>query len=319
MQQFERTNDPAGTGWRMNDPLVSVIVGVYNKAQYLVECLRSVLAQTYRKWELIVVDDASTDGSWEIVREIAKSDSRIRIMRRDCNSGGCGIPRNDGARLSRGGILMFLDADDAWCRHKMESQVKYMEAHPEYLFCHTQCQKIDGAGQILQIRHPDGLPASGPYRRALLDRMWISISTIAVRRGLWDKVGPFIEDQAWGGEEDLEFSLRCARLTDFGVIQEPLAQYRVSGNNWTSKKWKGVERDYVAYCRVYGRRELWDGVKSAREMRQLLADMAVEGCQYWRARGQRERATWFALQAMRWEPFSILPWRQAAGVLLGRR
>ena len=303
----------------MKNPLVSVIVGVYNKERFIGECLRSVLAQTYENWELIVVDDASTDGSHAIVMKTVGTNPRVRVLRRERNSGRCGVARNDGARMARGQVLMFLDADDVWCEAKMACQVAFMEAHPKYRFSHALCWVVNEEGRVLHVRHGESMPDSGNYLEALLERMWVSVSTIAVRRGLWEEMGGFTEDRNWGGEEDLEFSLRCAHVTEFGVIREPLAKYRVSEDNWTSKKWKGAGRDYVAYRRIYGQRRLWEGVKSSREMRRLLTEMAIEGCQYWRARAKWMRAGWFAWQALQRAPFSATSWRQMAGVALGRR
>jgi glycosyltransferase involved in cell wall biosynthesis len=303
----------------MDGPLVSVIVGVYNKERFVGECLRSVLVQTYSNWELIVVDDASTDGSWNVIQEVAREDARVMVVKRTANSGGCGVARNEGSKLAQGEIFMFLDADDVWCEEKMRRQVEFMETHPACEFCHARCWKVDEEGRVLGVRHENGLPDCENYSMPLLERMWVSISTVAVRRTLWKRLGGFIEDCRWGGEEDLELSLRCAQMTEFGTIQEPLAKYRVSGGNWTAKKWKGVGRDYVAYRKVYGRSELWRAAKTEREMRALLSDMAVEGCQYWRARGEWCHAGWFALQSVLRAPFSANSWRQVLGVLAMRR
>ena len=302
----------------MDAPLVSVIVGVYNKERFVGECLRSVLAQTYSNWELIVVDDASTDGSWKVIQEVAREDSRVRAVRREKNSRHPSVARNDAARLARGDIFMFLDGDDAWIPEKMERQVQWFREHPVDRFCQSLCWKVDEEGHVLAVRHGGTLPGSGDYRKALLERMWVCISTVAVTRDLWEEVGSFNEGLEWAGEEDGEFAFRCAQVTPFGVIQEPLAKYRVSGENWTSKKWKGVGRDFVAYRRIYGRKEFWKGLKTAREMHELLGEMAVEGCQYWRGQRRWGRAGWFALQGVRWRPFVPVSWRQVGGVLLRR-
>lgn len=303
----------------MTGPLVSVIVGVYNKERFVGECLRSVLGQTYPNWELIVVDDASTDGSWGIIQDVVSDDARARAVRREKNSHHPSVARNDGARLAHGRILMFLDGDDAWMPEKVARQVVWMANHPGYRFCHSLCWRVDEHGQEMGLRHGENLPGSGDYRLPLLDRMWVAISTVAVTRDLWEEVGPFNEGMEWAGEEDGEFAFRCARATEFGTIKEPLAKYRISGENWTSKKWKGVGRDYVAYRRIYRRKEFWEGLKAEREMRDLLGTMAVEGSQYWRARKQWGRAGWFAMQGLRWRPFALTSWRQVCGVLLGKR
>lgn len=214
---------------------------------------------------------------------------------------------------------MFLDGDDAWIPAKMETQLQWMQAHPQFRFCHSLSWKVDETGQVLTVRHGGSLPPSGDYRKALLERMWVAISTVAVTRDLWEEVGSFNEGIEWAGEEDGEFAFRCAQVTKFGVIQEPLVKYRLSDDNWTSKKWKGVGRDYVAYGRIYGRPELWQEFKTAKEMRSLLANMAIEGCLYWRARGEWAHASWFARQALRRTPLSVASWRQVVGVVLHRR
>lgn len=302
----------------MDGPLVSVIVGVYNKERFVGECLRSVLAQTYENWELIVVDDASTDGSLAEVERAVGNDPRVRILRRETNSGHPSVPRNNALAVAKGDILMLLDADDVWISRKVEIQVQWMLAHPSFRFSHARCWKVDENGNILQIRHEAGLPPSGDYRQALAERMWVATSTMAFWRDLYEKVGNFNETRTWAGEEDAEYAWRCAKETEFGAIQEPLAQYRVSGDNWTSKKWKGVGRDYMFFSHVYDSSNLWRGVKNRREMRSLLAKIAVEGCQYWRARGDFAKAGWFVRQALRRAPGILAAWRQLAGVSLRR-
>ena len=303
----------------MDGPLVSVIVGVYNKERFVGECLQSVLAQTYENWELIVVDDASTDGSLAEVERTAGGDPRVRVLRREMNSGHPSVPRNNALAVAKGDILMLLDADDVWIPRKVEIQVHWMLDHPAYRFCHARCWKVDEDGNILQIRHEAGLPSSGDYRQALAERMWVATSTMAFWRDLFEKVGGFNESRTWAGEEDGEYAWRCAQITEFGTIQEPLVRYRVSGDNWTSKKWKGVGRDYMFFTHIFDHPDLWRGVKSRWEMRNLLAEIAIEGCQYWRARGDFAKAGWFALQSLRRTWFASNSWRQVAGIILKRQ
>lgn len=300
-------------------PLVSVIVGVYNKERFIGECLRSVLAQTYTNWELIVVDDASTDNSLVEAERTIAGDSRARILRRGKNSGHPSVPRNNALAVAKGEILMLLDGDDVWIPQKLEIQVAWMLEHPSFRFCHARCWKIDENSNILQVRHEAGLPPSGDYRQALAERMWVATGTMALWRDLYEKVGDFNEARIWAGEEDGEYMWRCAKVTEFGTIQEPLAKYRVSKGNLTSKKWKGVGRDYMFFSHIYSRPDLWQGVKSRKEMRRLLAEIAIEGSQYWRAHGVFSKAGWFARQAVRRSPFYADAWRQIAGCITRRR
>ena len=113
-------------------PSVSVVVGVYNKERYVGECLRSVLAQTYGDFELIVVDDCSTDRSVAEIQAIR--DARVRFIPLSVNSRRPAVPRNRGVELAQGKYIAFLDADDRWLPGKLEKQVAFMEAHPEVGF-----------------------------------------------------------------------------------------------------------------------------------------------------------------------------------------
>ena len=95
-------------------PAVSVIVPMYNSARYIKTCVQSVLNQTFRDFELICVDDCSTDDTIKIVLELAQNDGRVRVMRLGKNSGGASEPRNTGIRMSRGKYIAFLDSDDMY-------------------------------------------------------------------------------------------------------------------------------------------------------------------------------------------------------------
>ena len=299
-------------------PLVSVIFSVYNKEGYVGECVDSVLNQTYANWELIVVDDASTDGSLTVLRQVR--DPRLRLVALPVNSRRPAAARNKGVELARGKYLAFLDGDDRWEPAKLDKQVAYMEAHPEFRFSHAACWKMDARGERLGVRHEGTLPPAGPYGRALLDRVWVSISTVMVTRSLMEQVGGFDEHPLWRGEEDAEFFLRCAARTPFGVLTEPLASYRGGTANLTAEKnWRGVGRDFPLYRHIWETPELWEGILSRREMRSRVLDMAEEGAFCWRSRGRFGRAAWFVWQMIRLSPFASRGWKQGLAVGLRRR
>ena len=96
----------------MNNKLISIIIPVYNIEKYLGECLDSILNQTYQNFEIILVDDCSTDSSFNICNEYASKDKRIKVIQNDVNSGGCGIPRNIGLKHIKGDYVTFIDGDD---------------------------------------------------------------------------------------------------------------------------------------------------------------------------------------------------------------
>lgn len=305
----------------MKRPLVSVIVGVYNKERFVGECLRSVLAQTYSNWELIVVDDASTDGSLAEVERTVGSDSRVRIFRREENSGHPGVARNQALREAKGHYVAFLDADDRWHGDKLECQVSFMESHPEYPFTHTRCMVIDAQGQLMGLRHGGHYPASGDCLDALLDHCFICTSSVMIRMDALKQVGEFSEEPCFQSGQDYEFFVRCAKAFPVAMPEEPLVDYRwfdgsVSRN---PKNWKSMPTDFVRHVLFFRRSELWKGRIGKGQMRDIVFHSAEENAYAARRERRWRHAVWFALQGVRWRPFALASWRQVGGVLLRRR
>ena len=305
----------------MDGPLVSVIVGVYNKERFIGECLRSVLAQTYTHWELIVVDDASTDGSLAEVERVVGRNSRTRILRREKNSGLPAVARNEGIRAAGGKYVAFLDADDLWKPEKLAVQTAYMESHPDYLLTHTRCEEIDENGKVLRVRHGGKLPPPGDCLRELFGHCFICTSTAMVRKDFGDSLEWFTEKPEYRCGEDFDFFVRCARKGLVGIPDGILACYRNVGASIShgTDNWKNIPVDYVRMMLFLQRKDLWKGRVSAATMRRLAWQAAEENCQYWRARRDFAKAGWFAFQALRYAPFSLATWRQIAGVALHRR
>lgn len=305
----------------MTGPLVSVIVGVYNKERFVGECLRSVLAQTYPHWELIVVDDASTDRSLEEVERAVGHDSRVRIVRRRENSGHPGVTRNQALREAKGKYIAFLDADDRWNPQKLEIQVAYMEENPEYPLSHTVCEEIDMSGRILHVRHGGKLPPPGDCLEALFGHCFICTSTVMVRRDFGESIGWFSEDAEYRSGQDYEFFIRVAQLTPIGIPEGVLGEYRYVENSISreDKNWKSRPLDYMRTLSFLKRRDLWKNRIPYHRLRHLIWQMAVDNCTHWRARERWSRAGWFAMQGVRWRPLALESWRQVGGVLLKRR
>lgn len=106
---------------------VSIITPCYNAALYLAQAINSVLAQTYREWELLIVDDCSTDGSYELIQKFASWDTRIKYFRTDFPSGSPTLPRNIGVKHAKGRFIAFLDSDDIWLPDKLKQQIPLFE------------------------------------------------------------------------------------------------------------------------------------------------------------------------------------------------
>ena len=135
--------------------LVSIIMPSYNTAPYISESIQSVLAQTYVDWELIIIDDCSTDDTDSVVSSYF-SDRRIKYLKNDRNSGAA-VSRNKALREAKGKWIAFLDSDDLWMPDKLEKQFIFME-HNNYIFSYTNYSEIDEEGQ------KKGVTVTGPKR-----------------------------------------------------------------------------------------------------------------------------------------------------------
>lgn len=303
----------------MSEPLVSVIVGVYNKERYVGECLQSVLAQTYPRFELIVVDDASTDGSFAAIQKI--QDDRLRIVRMPENSGHPGVPRNRGIQLAQGKYLAFLDADDIWMPDKLEKQVAYMEAHPEFPFTHTRCQVIDADGREQYLRHDGIYPPPGDYFADLVQHCFVCTSTVMLRLELVKQMGGFSEEWCFKSGQDYEFFVRCAKMVPFGMPDGVLVKYRNFPGTVSRRvsNWRSIPRDYIRHKIFLRRRSLWAGKMTETQMREIACAAAEENAYFWRQQRKFGKAAWFVWQMIRLAPFASRSWKQGLAVGLRRR
>jgi glycosyltransferase involved in cell wall biosynthesis len=221
----------------MKTPVVSVVVPTYNRAAVLTEMLASVRAQTFADFEVIVVDDGSTDDTGERVR--ALGEPRLRYVRQD--NGGVSSARNHGLRLAQGEIIAFVDSDDLWNPDTLERVVGFFRRHPEAGAVFGDVVKHDG--QVYVPSFTRDSPAFAPLlaRHAgreetvftqremylcLLEEVPILPSAFAIRASVVRAVGPF--DESWTSSEDWEWFLRIVRHTRFGYLDRALAVLRVS-------------------------------------------------------------------------------------------
>ena len=135
------------------DVEVSIIMPVYNTEAFLAESIESVLIQTYRWWELLIVDDCSTDGSASVIKAFTEKDSRIKYLKTDVHSGSPALPRNIGIEHAQGRYMAFLDSDDVWLSDKLEKQVGLFEdSRTAVVYCDYERIAEDGrrAGRIVK-------------------------------------------------------------------------------------------------------------------------------------------------------------------------
>ncbi len=232
----------------VGEPLVSVIVPTYNREGFLREAVASVFAQTFRDWELIVVDDGSTDGTREYLATL--DDSRVNVLL----SERCGSPgrmRNLGLKEARGFYVAFLDDDDLWMPQKLERQIAALAADTRCRWNYTYFTQVNDVGQVVPL--PPGVeqqPCDGWVLEPLLrGTAWLLPSALVIEHALISSIGGF--DETMGTSEDYDAFLKIARLAEISVLTLPLAAHRVHRGN----TWKGMERSEVArrQVRLYSR------------------------------------------------------------------
>ena len=286
-------------------PLVSVIIGTYNRASVIRQTLESVFAQTYPNVEIVIVDDNSYDGTLEILRSYG---DRIRLIERLENSGSADIPRYEAMEVCKGTYAAFLDSDDAWDERKLERQVGLMEADPSIGLSHHYLRKVLPDGEELEIRHENRLPATGQVAEALLDHCFISTSSVMVRPPLW--LSAQKKEALTGFGTEWDFFLSIAREHPVGLVDEVLGYYRVDPESVSHRSWKRGPWDVTAMERLY-RKGLHQGLIPDRVMRKKIAKAGLENSVHYRERNQPERSFWFWKKSLKYHPFGIGTWMES--------
>jgi len=206
-------------------PKVSIVMPVLNGSKYIDHAIESILSQTVRDFELLVVDDGSTDDTPE---RIARFGQRANV-RRIPHEQTLGIARsvNDGLREATGQYIGFLDHDDAWLPHFLETQSRYLDAHPDVGMVHSDFQTIDGDGKILEHSVAEsrrrGLRPSGHVFPQLFMDSFVVGNSVLIRRECFEKLGGFDESLRWA---DYNMWMRIARFYRVDYVPEVLTQYR---------------------------------------------------------------------------------------------
>lgn len=196
--------------------LVSIIMPSYNTAEYITESIQSVLSQTYTEWELIIVDDCSSDNTDDVVEPFL-SDKRIKYFKNEKNSGAA-VSRNRALREAKGRWIAFLDSDDLWAVDKLEKQIKFMEDHG-YHFSYTNYEEINESGE------KNGVKVTGPKKvskTGMFNYCWPGCLTV-----MYDakKVG-LIQIADIKKNNDYAMWLKVCKKADCYLLDEELALYR---------------------------------------------------------------------------------------------
>ena len=196
-----------------NNPLVSVIIPTYNRAWALAEAIDSVLVQDYNNFELIIVDDGSTDNTPNLLNEFA---GKLKLIRQE--NAGVSAARNRGIAAARGDFIAFLDSDDTWLPQKLSGQMDFMIRCPEALICQTQEIWIRNNTRVNPRACHKKL--SGMIFEPSLALCLVSPSAVMIKKNLFDKVGYF--DERLSACEDYDLWLRVSCRFPVYLVDEPL-------------------------------------------------------------------------------------------------
>jgi glycosyltransferase involved in cell wall biosynthesis len=277
-------------------PLVSVVVPTYNRAGIVGQAIDSVLAQTYPRLELIVVDDGSRDDT---PRLLATYGQRIRQLRQE--NRGVSAARNLGIQASAGELIALLDSDDYWLPGKLSAQVAFFEQHPESMLCQTEESWIRNGRRVNpKERHRK---YGGMIFEKTLPLCLVSPSAVMLRRTLLDEVGLF--DETLPACEDYDLWLRITWKYTVGLIETPLIVKRGGHADQLSRLAELDKYRIQAIVKILNQGCLSTSQQSA--ARAMLAEKCriyAQGC---RKRGKLDEAEHYQALLSSVQPFRDVP------------
>lgn len=227
------------------ESLVSIITPAFNSEKYILQTIASVREQTHKNWEMIIIDDGSTDKTVSLIEEIQKDENRIILLCLDEN-GGPGIARNEGLKLAKGKYISFLDADDLWLPKKLEIQLKFLKSkNLHFTFSFYDC--IDEDGNLLGKR----ITAPNP----LTYKDLLSSNFIGNLTGIYDAdffgklpVSPIRRRQDWMLWLDILKKIKVAY-----PVPDSLAQYRIRKDSISNSKILLLKYNFQVYHKFLGK------------------------------------------------------------------
>jgi len=266
-------------------PLVSVVIPTFNRWPLVAEAVNSVLAQSHRDCEVIVVDDGSTDAT---ASQLAKLASRLKLFVTERR--GVSAARNFGVSQSRGHYIAFLDSDDLWLRRKLERQTRFMDEHPEFHICQTDEIWIRKGVRV----NPRAIhqKTSGDIFKRSLELCLVSPSAVMMTRALFDRTGGF--DEAFPVCEDYELWLRISAQHQVALVPDRLTIKRGGHADQLSRSVWGMDRYRILALQKLLRSNLDRSQQAAafKMLRQKVAIVAAGA----RKRGREQDAQ--SLEAM---------------------
>jgi len=221
--------------------MISVIMPAYNNEHCILQAVESVVNQIYKQWELIIIDDMSTDNTYDAAKKISDSDHRIKVLRNTSNQ-GVGKTRNIGVSEASGEWIAFLDSDDMWTPDKLEKQVALVSKNPNIKITFTGSSFISESGEKKEyvLHVPEKIT-----RKELLKQNVISCSSVMAKKDLLVRY-PMSDNYSVHEDFAAWLSILCEEEYAYG-IDEPLLIYRLSTKSKSGNKFKAARMNWNTY------------------------------------------------------------------------
>jgi glycosyltransferase involved in cell wall biosynthesis len=228
----------------MESALVSVIIPTFNSAQFIAEAIQSVQLQSYSNWEILLVDDCSTDATLAVISDLITTDNRIQLFQLAVNS-GTGVARNLGLEKAKGKYIAFLDADDLWKPHKLEKQIQWMQDHKlPFTFSFYDCIDEVGNSMNREVQAP----------RALTYNQLFFCNYVGNLTGIYEvdffgkiPISSIRKRQDWMLWLTILKKIKWAK-----PVPESLASYRIRANSISTAKVNLLQYNYAVYRQFHG-------------------------------------------------------------------
>ena len=217
-------------------PTITVLLSVYNAENYVGIAIESILKQSFTDFELIAVDDCSTDKSWDIVQQYMKLDSRVIAKRNEVNLGGCKT-LNVGLKLAKGKYIARLDNDDWSYPNRLEKQFDFLEAHPDVGIVGGVMEIMNQHGEVTGKRKYN--ISDQEIRNKIFRYSPFSHPLVMIRKSILDKVGSY--DPAYAPADDYELYFRIGNESQFANLPDVIMRYRVIPSSITFMQTKKME------------------------------------------------------------------------------
>jgi glycosyltransferase involved in cell wall biosynthesis len=277
-------------------PKISVIIPTYNRAQLIGRAILSVLAQTYKDFELVIVDDGSTDNTEEIVGSF--DDTRIKFIRQNENKGAAAA-KNIGIKIAQSEFIAFQDSDDECMPEKLEKQIKVFQKNKHKKLGVVYSTFMDIKGDKTSYCRPKTItPKEGiVYKKAFNELLRnIGGATALIKKECFEKAGLF--DERFPRWEDLEFFIRASKYYYFYHIDEALYIRHVTADSMSSNKKNLITAKKLLL-------EKFSGEYKKRENRKMMADYLYDIGYFEYLRGETENGREYLLKSIKIHPFNF--------------